>query len=314
LNTSIPSGLRIFITGCNGLLGQKLTQLLAEHNSIFGVDLQPRMHLQDAPCEYFPQDITRRDEILELVARIQPNYIINTAAMTDVDGCEEQKDRCWRINVLAVEHLIRAAKKVKAHLIHISSDYVFDGTHPPYREEDPTKPLGFYGKSKLASENELRGADVPHTIIRTQVLYGVGDEIRPNFVDFVLRRLQSVGVIKIVADQRGNPTLADDLASGIARVIQLQKEGIFHISGSESATRYDFARQIAVEFGEDPDRIQPIKTAELAQKSPRPADSTFVLDKIARELSFTPRGIREGLREFHRQWEARKRAHGGDTQ
>lgn len=311
MDFSIPSGLRIFITGCNGLLGQRLTQSLAESNHIFGVDLQPQMHLQNTPCEYFPQDITRRDEIIELVAKIQPNYIINTAAMTDVDGCEEQKDRCWRINVLAVEHLIRAAKKAKAHLIHISSDYVFDGTSPPYWEEAPTKPLGFYGKSKLASENELRGAEVPHTIIRTQVLYGVGDNIRPNFVDFVLRRLQAGDVVKIVADQRGNPTLADDLASGIARVMVLQKEGIFHISGSESVTRHEFARRIAIEFGENPDRIQPIKTAELAQKSPRPADSTFTLDKIVRELSFLPRGIQEGLREYHRQWNARKKAYGG---
>ncbi len=314
MNSSIPSGLRIFITGCNGLLGQKLTLLLAKHNHIFGVDLQTRMHLRDAPCEYFTQDITRRDEVLELALKIRPNYIINTAAMTDVDGCEVQKDRCWRINVLAVDHLIRAAKKVKAHLIHISSDYVFDGTHPPYREEDPTKPLGFYGKSKLASENILRGADVPHTIIRTQVLYGVGDNIRPNFVDFVLQRLQSVGVIKIVEDQRGNPTLADDLASGIARVMQLQKEGIFHISGSESVTRYEFARRIAAEFGENPDRIQPIKTSELVQKSPRPADSTFALDKIARELAFSPRGIHAGLQEYHRQRDAGKREYGGETQ
>jgi dTDP-4-dehydrorhamnose reductase len=303
----IPRGRRILVTGCNGLLGQKLCRLLLPFNTIIGVDLTERTTCSGENFQHIALDISRRDEVIRTVTDSKPGFIVNTAALTDVDGCEVDKDLCWRVNVLGVENLIRATHKVNAALIQVSSDYVFDGKYPPYRETDQTAPLGFYGKSKLASENALRGAGIPYAIVRTQVLYGAGREVRPNFATWVLGKLREGGELRIVDDQRGNPTLADDLAEGLARVIQLDKQGIYHISGSQSVSRWEYAQALALEFGEDPDRIQPIKTADLNQKSPRPADSTFVLDKIQRELSFIPRDVPGGLKEFHRQWDQLQR-------
>ena len=301
LQKFVPYAERILITGCHGLLGQKLHQLLSPTNAIVGVDLSPETHLSGQFFQYIPLDITRRSELTDMVVETRPGFIINTAAMTAVDLCEEDRDQCWRVNVMAVENLIRAAKKAGTHIIQLSSDYVFDGLKPPYRETDPTRPLGFYGKSKLASENALRGSGVTHTIVRTQVLYGVAPQVRPNFVAFVLDRLGGEGELRIVDDQRGTPTLADDLARGIARIIQLRKQGIYHISGRESISRYDFATKIAQQFGEDPQRIKPIKTSELNQKAPRPPDSSFCLDKIQKELLLDTHDIAGGLREYQQQ-------------
>lgn len=312
LERFIPYAEKILITGCHGLLGQKLHDLLSPTNEITGIDLTPETDLAGRAFRYLKLDITERSALIDAVLEVQPNIIINTAAITGVDLCEEEKDLCWRVNVTGVENLIRAAQKINAHLIQLSSDYVFDGQHPPYKETDTTRPLGFYGKSKLASENALRGSTLGHTIVRTQILYGAAPGVRPNFVDFVRKSLEGGGDLGIVDDQVGNPTLADDLARGIARIIQLRQKGIYHISGTESASRYDFARKIAIQFGADPNRIKPQKTEDLKQKAPRPPDSTFCLDKIHDELKFQPRGINDGLFEYKEQLKHLQAALRGD--
>ncbi len=313
LQKFLPFSERILVTGCHGLLGQKLVSLLAPTNEITGIDLHPETHLRGGTFQYRPLDLTQSSELLDAVIEIKPTVIVNTAAMTGVDRCEEERDLCWRINVLAVETLLRAARKVKAHLIQISSDYVFDGKHPPYAETDPTNPLGFYGKSKLASENILRGSTIRYTIVRTQVLYGAAPGVRPNFVDFVLQKLQRGDPFSIVDDQIGNPTLADDLAEGIARIVQLRRTGIYHLSGSESLSRYDFARRIALQFGEDPELIKPMKTQTLQQKAPRPQNSTFCLDKIWNDLRLRTHGVSDGLQIFQRQLEELQTTPGGKS-
>ncbi len=301
LERFIPYAEKILITGCHGLLGQKLFDLLSPANEIIGVDLTKKTHLSGRSFKYLPLDITKRREVTDAVLEVKPNVIINTAAITGVDLCEEERELCWRVNVTGVENLIRAALKTRAHLIQISSDYVFDGQNPPYRETDVTRPMGYYGKSKLAAENALRGSDVIHAIVRTQILYGVAPHARPNFVDFVRESLEKDGDIGIVDDQVGNPTFADDLARGTARIIQLRKRGVYHLSGSEPASRFEFARKIAAHFDADPGRIKSLKTEILKQTALRPPDSTFCLDKIQDELKFQPRGIDDGLREYVKQ-------------
>ncbi|MBU0519076.1 dTDP-4-dehydrorhamnose reductase [bacterium] len=301
LQEFVPYSERILITGCHGLLGQKLFTLLSPTNTIIGLDMQPGTHLSGRDYSYHTLDITRGPDLIDAIVELRPRYIINTAAMTGVDHCEDEKEACWRVNVLAVESLIKGARKVGAHLVQVSSDYVFNGKQPPYCETDRTDPLGYYGKSKLASENVLRGSDISFTIARTQVLFGVAPKTRPNFVDFIRLKLEEGLELSIVDDQLGNPTLADDLATGIARIIQLRNTGIYHISGSESISRYEFACKIAAAFGEDPSRIKPIKTAQLKQKAPRPENSTFCLDKINRELKFRPRSTIEALMVYKEQ-------------
>lgn len=287
---------KIVITGVNGLLGQKLLEQVHHKYLILGIDLHDAPFNKKIKFEYRQLDLTKRRPIKDLIAEYQPNYIVNTAAMTDVDGCETQKELCWKINVEAVENLIYGVRNTGVKIIQLSSDYVFDGNNGPYSEASVPKPLGYYGKSKLASENLLIAAGIDHAIVRTMVLYGYGIEIRPNFVTWLIEKLKNGESVKIVTDQFGNPTLADDLARAIFRIIERNKWDLFHISGSELIDRYSFALKIADVFKLDKSLIAPITTPELNQPAPRPLKSGFILDKAKAELGIEMSNIEEGLK------------------
>lgn len=288
---------KVLITGCYGLLGQKLVAAFRPPQSDFqviGVDKTNQTILNE-PFISQTCDITNRDAVKEVILHYHPDLIINTAAMTDVDLCEIEREACWRINVEAVKHLIYASNKIGCKIIQISSDYVFDGTRAPYDENSRPKPLGFYGKSKLASENELLLSGLPFNIIRSQILFGTGINIRPNFVTWVLAKLAEKKTFSVVTDQSGNPTLADNLAEAIYWCVELEKEGLFHISGRECISRFDFARKIASVFGYSPDPIQPILTESLNQKAKRPANSQFIINRAEIELVMKYYDVNESL-------------------
>lgn len=293
---------KLMITGVNGLLGQKLLEQAVSKYAVLGIDLHPEPVLKKIKFEYRKLDLTDRRKVKETILAFHPAYLINTAAMTDVDGCETEKERCWRINVEAVEHIIYAAQMIGSRIVHISSDYVFDGNKGPYTEESLPSPLGYYGKSKLASENVLTAADVEHAIVRTMVLYGHGIDVRPNFVTWLIEKLRQRQPVKIVTDQVGNPTLADDLAGAILRIIELKKWDLFHICGSEAIDRYQFALKIAEIFKLDKALISAITTPELKQAAPRPLKSGFSIDKAVTQLGIHMSGVEEGLKKMRKEY------------
>ncbi len=289
---------KLIITGVNGLLGQKLIEKAHHKYAVLGIDLQDEPFNKKIKFEYCKLDITKRHEVRNVLASFEPHYVINTAAMTDVDGCEIQKEQCWKINVEAVDNLIQAARKTAAKIIQLSSDYVFDGSEGPYSETAVPKPLGYYGKSKLASENLLIASGLEHTIVRTMVLYGYGFKTRPNFVTWLIEKLKNNESVKIVTDQIGNPTLADDLAGAILKIIERQKWDLYHISGSELIDRYSFALKVADVFKLDKDLITPITTSELSQVAPRPLISGFIIDKAKADLGIELSNIEHGLKSI----------------
>jgi len=294
----------VLVTGCNGLLGQKLVHELHTRFKLAGCDLhESPPFIDNETFDYYQTDISKRKDLDELVQSIKPDWIVNTAAYTDVDRAEIERERCWRANVIAVENLIYSAKKNKAQLIQISTDYVFDGRAGPYREEDRPNALGFYAKSKLAAENAIIGSGLRYAIIRTMILYGVGVNVRPNFVTWLVDALRNRQPVTIVDDQIGNPTLADDLARAIARVIQKNVHGVFHICGSEIIDRYHFALEVADIFDLDKSLIVPAKTSDLQQKAPRPLKSGFILDKAETELGIEMMDVKSALEEFKKQFE-----------
>ncbi len=293
---------KLLITGVNGLLGQKVLEQAASRYAVLGVDLQAEPVLKKIKFEYRKLDLTDRRKVKELLLAFHPAYLVNTAAMTDVDGCETEKERCWRINVEAVEHIVYAAQMTGTRIVHISSDYVFDGKNGPYSEESLPSPLGYYGRSKLASENLLNAADVEHAIVRTMVLYGHGIDVRPNFVTWLLEKLRQRQPVKVVTDQIGNPTLADDLATAILKIIELKKWDLFHICGSEAIDRYQFAQKIAAIFKLDKALISAITTHELKQAAPRPLKSGFIIDKALTQLAIHMSGIDEGLKKMKKEY------------
>jgi dTDP-4-dehydrorhamnose reductase len=289
---------RVLITGANGLLGQQLSKIFFHDFDVYALGLQAQPRLAGGNFQYHQGDISDRQFLRELLQKIMPNFVINAAAFTDVDGSETQREACWKVNVTGVENLAYAAQKIQARLIHVSSDYVFDGKSGPYREDDRPNPLGFYARSKLAGENVLINSKSNFAIARTMVLYGSGNEIRPNFVTWLINQLRAGKAVRIVDDQFGNPTLASELARALRLLAESGRNGIYHISGSEIIDRYQFAIKIAETFNLDAALIHPIKTSDLKQASPRPLRSGFDISKAVTELNITMSDVVGGLQKF----------------
>jgi dTDP-4-dehydrorhamnose reductase len=286
--------MRILITGCNGLLGQKLVELAPIHHELFGLDLADQGLVMDG-SSYYSGSIVDRKPLLRIAQETKPDWILNAAAYTDVDGAESERELCWNVNVSGVENVVYVARKCRAKVVHISTDYIFDGKDGPYDEEAVPNPLGFYGRSKLAGENVLKISPVPYAIARTMVLYGTGKNLRPNFVTWLIEQLQDGNRVNVVNDQFGNTTLVDELAAGIWSIVRKRKLGVFHIAGSEIVDRFTFAEKIAHVFDLEALLINPISTEDLSQAAPRPMISGLKVDKAVKELGLKLSNVEEGL-------------------
>ncbi len=287
--------MKVLLTGANGLLGQKVLQLAPKWAYVIATDLQEGPVGRTGDFPYRRLDITDASDVRGTVERTLPDWIINTAAYTNVDGCEDQRDLCWRVNVDGVANLCAGARSTGARILHISTDYVFDGAAGPYREEDRPNAAGYYGKSKLESERVVEKSAGEFVIVRTNVLYGQAEGVRPNFVHWVLGKLQAGEPFKVVTDQVGNPTLADDLAEALWTLAAAEARGVYHLGGADFLDRRSFAVAIAEVFGHSPALIGQIATADLGQKAPRPLRSGLIWDKARRRYGIRMKGVREGL-------------------
>jgi dTDP-4-dehydrorhamnose reductase len=298
---------RILITGSNGLLGQKLVELFS-HLNTFSLLLTGRQERSVFDLETLPYaraDITKRPEIKKVIEEFEPDVIIHTAAVTNVDLCETDRETAWRVNVGGVEHIVQTAKLTGAKVIHCSTDYVFDGRTGPYAESDRPNPVSYYGRTKLASENILATSGVPHAIARTMVLYGTGIGVKSNFALWLVNELRAGKPVNVVDDQVGNPTLADDLAYAILKMVELDRGGVYHVSGPDFVSRYEFALTLAKVFGLDKKLITPVKTASLKQAAVRPLRSGFVTLKTQVDLGVKLSGVEQGLIVLRNQLESR---------
>ncbi|MCU0427732.1 MAG: dTDP-4-dehydrorhamnose reductase [Candidatus Kapabacteria bacterium] len=249
----------------------------------------------------FRCDVTNRKEIKDFCLNAQPTIIINTAAYTSVDKAEEERQTAWQVNVSAVENLVAVCRLTDAHLIHFSTDYVFDGTHGPYTETDKPNPLGYYAKTKMAGENVCIGGSINHTIIRTNVLYGATQALKHDFVVWTLGKLSEGKPFSVVNDQFSNPTLIDDIGYLIEKILRKKTQGIFHAGGADWLSRFDFARKIAQVFREKEELIQPITTTDLHQAAPRPMRGGVIPYKAETMFGMKFSGIESGLVTMKRQ-------------
>jgi dTDP-4-dehydrorhamnose reductase len=287
---------KILITGANGLLGQKVTEMFANETAHKVVLTDISEKAEDArEFEYFPMDITKKEAVKENVKKYLPDVIINTAAYTNVDGCETERELSWRVNVDAVKNFIIASRINDTKIIHISTDYIFDGKAGNYDEQSTPNPLSYYGKGKLASENALIASGVTYSIVRTMIIYGTGKNLRLNFALWLIDKLGKNEPVTIVDDQFGMPTINDDIAWGLVKIVDLNRKGIYHISGSEYLSRYAFALKLADIFEFDRKLILPIKTAELHQAALRPMNSSFITLKAETELGIKTLNVTDGL-------------------
>lgn len=276
-------------------MGQALLGELSNDYTILATGKENEPALPPLRWDYLPLDITNKSENQKIVSDFVPDVIVNAASFTHVDACEKEKETCWKVNVKAVEYLARFARRYDIHLIHYSTDYIFDGRNGPYAEDDRPNPVGYYGKSKLASENVLRQEGCPFTILRTCVLYGRGVLVKPNFFLWVLNNLKSKQKIKVVTDQYNNPTLVDDLANGTRLVIEHPAHGVFHFGGSEYINRYDFALSVADVFNLAGNLISPVVTDDLDQVAERPLRGGLKIVRARDQFAYHPRSVVDSL-------------------
>jgi dTDP-4-dehydrorhamnose reductase len=293
--------IKVVVTGSNGLLGQSLINLLLKEKEVykvFGLSRGDNRSGRD-DFSYISIDITNEKKLKEILLETEPNVIINTAAMTQVDDCECDRKACDLLNVSVVEWLGEISEKIEAHLIHLSTDFIFDGIKGNYKETDVPNPLSYYGVSKLKSEEVLINSKISYTILRTILVFGkVYDMSRSNIVLWVKSMLEKGKEITIVDDQFRSPTYVEDLALACKIAMDKKAKGIFNISSNELLSVYEIVQQIADVFHLDKKLIKPISTSTLNQTAPRPAKTGFDLSKTNRVLEFYPESFKESLEKF----------------
>ena len=288
--------MKILITGSNGLLGQKIVHQLKKENISYLATSKGENRISSVDVEFLSLDITNKDEIEKVFNDFQPNAVINTAALTNVDLCETERDLCRSLNVDAVEFLLESCKVYNTHLIHLSTDFIFDGQQGNYKEEDQPNPLSFYGQSKLDSELILKNSSYTNwSIVRTIIVYGIAEKMsRTNIVLWAKSALEKGDPLKIVNDQYRAPTLAEDLASACVTIAKKNKKGVYHISGSEYMSIFDLVSNVANYFELRTD-IESVPSSYFGTAANRPPKTGFDLTKSINELNYSPRTLKQGL-------------------
>jgi dTDP-4-dehydrorhamnose reductase len=291
---------KVLVTGSNGLLGQKLVQLLMEdpqYDLIATARGKNRLPFPESLYTFLPLDITDKKQVEKVISEVKPEYIIHTAAMTNVDQCETERDACWKQNVDAVQYIAEAAEKAKSFLIHLSTDFIFDGKNGPYDENAKPAPLSYYGESKLAAEKIVVKCKTKWAIARTVLVYGVAHDMsRSNIILWVKKSLEESKNIQVVNDQWRTPTLAEDLAMGCYLIMENESTGIYNISGKDFLTPYQMAIQTATFFNLDKSLITKSDSTKFTQPAKRPPKTGFIIEKAINNLGYDPHSFDEGIR------------------
>ncbi|MCH8555710.1 MAG: NAD(P)-dependent oxidoreductase [Schleiferiaceae bacterium] len=291
--------MKVLLTGSNGLLGQKIIDLYSNCKGIelIATSRGSNRHPKKSGYTYRSLDITNREDVQALFCSEAPDTVLHAAAMTHVDQCEQHQEACTLLNVAATEFLLEAATAHKAHFVFVSTDFIFDGTEGPYKEDGATpRPLSFYGESKLLGEQLVMQYPHDWAIVRTVLVYGVSHEMsRSNIVIWAKTALEKGDPIHVVDDQWRTPTLAEDLAIGCMLVGQQRAKGIYNISGKDFMSVLELVERVADYFNLDKTLIRPISSTTLNQPAKRPPRTGFVVEKANKSLGYAPRSFEEGI-------------------
>ncbi|MDD1773982.1 MAG: dTDP-4-dehydrorhamnose reductase [Methanobacterium sp.] len=280
---------RLFITGGSGLLGSKFIRFSDKYEVITTYNSNPRDNA-------IKLDITNDEQVINKIESLSPDVVVHSAALTNVDYCEDHQEEAYKINAQGTLNMAKACQKVDSKLIYVSTDFVFDGREGLYSEDHQTNPLSYYGLSKLKGEEFVKDSGVNYAIARVSVLYGWHTNF--NYVTWVINELKAGNQINIVTDEYNSPTYADNAAEALLKIFTKDKKGIYHIAGNERINRFDFARNIAQVFELDPTLIKPIKSEDLIRKAQRPLDSSLQVRKAEIDLDIKLLNTKEGLKEM----------------
>lgn len=298
--------MKILITGSNGLLGQKLVYKLRNKTNLTCIATARGANrlIEQEGYIYESLDITDKRNIEAVFAKYLPDVIINTAAMTNVDACETDREGSWLMNATAVSYQVQVLEDLKTknasykpHFIHLSTDFIFDGTHGPIDEEEKPNPLSYYAEGKLEAEKIVQASTLDWAIARTVLVYGIVDNMsRSNIVLWVKSNLEQGKTINVVDDQFRTPTLAEDLADGCILIAEKRAKGIYNISGKDFYSILELARVVADYYGLDKTLIKPSKSADIKQPAKRPPITGFIIDKAIKDLGYNPHSFTEGIK------------------
>ena len=299
--------MKVLITGSNGLLGQKIVKLILEKGQdelIATARGGNRLPYPESNYRFDQMDITDQSQVDKVIDKYSPDVVIHTAAMTNVDQCETDREDCWKQNVDAVEYLITACERTKSFLLHLSTDFIFDGEDGPYDEEAAANPISYYGDSKLAAEKLLLNSSIKYAIARTVVVYGIAHDMsRTNIVLWVKKSLEDGKAIKVVDDQLRRPTLAEDLEMGCYLIAEKRAEGIFNISGKDLLTPYEMALKTAAYFNLDTSTMEKADSSTFTQTAKRPPKTGLIIEKAIKVLGYSPHSFDEGIAVLQSQME-----------
>jgi dTDP-4-dehydrorhamnose reductase len=284
---------KVLITGASGLLGSKLVKALSD-----GYEVIPSHNTHPIHPDSVRMDIVDGKEVARVLSAVKPELVVHAAAETNVDKCETNRELAWAVNVEGTRNVAEACRKMAMKLVYVSTDYVFDGERGLYGEEDEANPVNYYGVTKLRGEELVREICEDSVVVRTSVLYGWHPS-KVNFATWVIDSLKSGRRISVAQDHYNSPTLAEDLAEMIMRIVEMNASGVYHTAGSERVSRYDFAMKIAETFELDKLLVMPVKMKDLkVWLAKRPRDSSLSVDKIRRELEVSPLDLNEALKRM----------------
>jgi dTDP-4-dehydrorhamnose reductase len=289
---------RLLVTGSNGLLGQKIIYRLLELNEfeIHAAARGDNRLIETKGYHYHSLDIGNQNEVDTIIDTVKPDVVIHTAAMTNVDACETDKAGCLINNVNAVEYIIKACNRNNAHLVHVSTDFIFDGEDGPYDEEAKPNPVSYYGWSKMEAERIVKEQSQSWAILRTILVFGVVDHMsRSNVVLWAKGALEKGSEMNVVDDQYRMPTLAEDLAEGCILAARQHAKGIYNICGKDYMSVFELVERVADFYGLPKDKIKKVSSSTLNQPAMRPPKTGFILTKSINTLGYNPHSFEEGL-------------------
>lgn len=294
--------MRLLVTGSNGLVGSRLVRLLQQRgHEVFSLG---RGAARGGQPQYLSVDLGDAEALARAVRETRPDVIVNPAGMTDVDGCEREPSAAWVANVEGVASLARAGRDVGAHLLHVSTDYVFDGDAGPYDVDAVPNPRGVYALTKYAGELAVKALCPAGawTIARTAVVYGWPSTGKNNFGTWLVSALREGKPVKLFVDQWVSPTHAGHCAEMLAELAERRLSGVWHTSGAEVVDRVTFGLKLCARFGFDPALVQPSRMTDVKLASPRPAKSGLVVAQTAESLAAKPLSLTEALNRFYAEY------------
>ena len=291
--------MKIMILGANGFIGRRILNRLAPKHQVMACSLHQDI-MPEGGYHFETIDILDSHALIGLLKEFQPDVIINGSAYSVVDYCEQHQEEAYAMNVTVVKHLAEYSQANSCRLIHISTDFVFDGTSTKaYTETDSPNPINYYGKTKRWSEEAIEQLCTNYAIVRVEVVYGKPfPKQHGNIVHLVKNRLENGQSIRVVSDQFRSPTWVEDIANAIEKLLSDQYQGIYHICGDETLSVADIAHRVAKFFKLDTLLIEAVTTEEMNEATPRPAFTPMSIEKAKKELGYQPSKLEEGFKEW----------------